>query len=784
LTLAGHSQQTISLAGTWKVRLDSLKTGEQQQWYKQLSGQSIHLPGTLDDAGIGTPDTLTAARLDKQVLLHLTRRHSYIGYAWYSREIVIPRSFADKAIELFLERILWTTTVWIDGREAGSRESLTTTHRYDVSTLLTPGRHFLVIRVDNSKQYEMSVQDMAHSYTNETQIIWNGILGRMELIARNKVHIESLAAYPSLQDKRLTVKAFLRNDDTQPLHGTLLAQVFDGHGRLVAGKRLTAVITPGETTQEITVPIAAAEAWDEFHPHVYSVKLRLDTVSNRAPGSAAEAAGAPDQASTTFGMREISQHDGLLWINGRRLFLRGTLECDIFPLTGHPPMERGGWLKVFLTAKQYGLNHLRFHSWCPPEAAFEVADSLGMYLQIELPFWNMNAGKDTRLNAFLEAEADGISREYGSHPSFCLWSMGNELEGDFAWLASMVKKLRQADPRHLYTSTTFTFQNGHGKWPEPGDDFFITQYTKKGWVRGQGIFNTIPPSFNTDYTQAIAGIPIPIIIHEMGQYSVYPKLSEIDKYSGVLDPLNFKAIRNDLARKGLLGLAPAFTMASGKFAANLYKEEIERALKTSGMSGFDLLDLHDFPGQGTALVGILDAFWDSKGLVTPEQHRMYCSAVVPLIRYEKAVYENSETFKAAVEVANFGDHALRGNVVEWTAKDGAGYRIAGGRLATADIAIGNGQSLGDLTIDLGSVRKTSCVTIEVSLAVRPIATIGASGSTRGQLPAHQRLRQAAPRQPWLSAPRPPQPAAPKLPPSSTPRWMTRSEIFGRVARCC
>jgi len=212
LTLSGHSQETISLAGEWRVRLDDKNTGEQQHWCKQLSGEKIRLPGTLDEAGIGKPTTLTADKLDKQVLLHLTRKHSYIGYAWYSREISIPQSFACKDIELLFERALWTTKLWIDGQEAGSRESLSTPHRYDqdLNTLLTPGRHLIVIRIDNSKQYDLSVKNMAHAYTDETQTIWNGILGRMELIAHDKARITSLAAYPSLPDKKLTVKVFIR----------------------------------------------------------------------------------------------------------------------------------------------------------------------------------------------------------------------------------------------------------------------------------------------------------------------------------------------------------------------------------------------------------------------------------------------------------------------------------------------------------------------------------------------------------------------------------------------
>lgn len=684
------AQQVISLAGQWDVK------------YGQSSDARVHLPGTLDDAGIGDPPALTDAKLTREVLLHLTRKHTYIGPASYEREVDIPRDWSGKSITLELERVLWTSHVWVDGREAGGRESLTTPHYYELGALLTPGRHRIVIRVDNRKQYDISIRDMAHSYTEETQIIWNGILGKIDLIARSPEHIGSVQVYPMEQEKKIRVATVL-DVPVNEGKGQLLLQVLDGAGHVVASRQKDVTLLQGQTTMEEIIPLPDSRLWDEFAPTLYTVRATLTTSHGK------------DVVHTTWGMRALDNKNSELWINGRRMFLRGTLECDIFPLTGHPPMDRRGWLKEFTVAKSYGLNHLRFHSWCPPAAAFEVADSMGFYLQIELPLWNNNAGKDTAMNRFLREEAFRISREYGNHPSFCFWSMGNELTGDFDWLHGMVSTLRQADPRHLYTSTTFSFQAGHGKWPEPGDDYYITQYTKKGWVRGQGIFNTYPPDFKSDYSKAVDGLPVPLIVHEMGQYSVYPDMREINKYTGVLDPLNFKAIRKDLERKGMLGLSPAFTRASGKFAARLYKEEIERVLRTAGASGFQLLDLHDFPGQGTALIGILDAFWDSKGLVTPEQHRMYCSAVVPLIRYDKAVYTNNEQFTATAEVANFGRGVLKGVVPEWEVKEAGGRRIAGGVLAQQDIPMGNGHSIGSFSFALGSVKQAAQLTVVLRL---------------------------------------------------------------------
>ncbi|QEM16087.1 hypothetical protein DIU38_008135 [Mucilaginibacter sp. P4] len=232
--------------------------------------------------------------------------------------------------------------------------------------------------------------------------------------------------------------------------------------------------------EEINLQVPEVQSWDEFHPRLYS--LRTEVIDSKGQ--------VLDARTQSFGFRDINATGNELRINGRPLFLRGTLECNIFPLEGHPPMNTAGWLKVFKTAKAYGLNHLRFHSWCPPEAAFQVADSLGFYLHVELPLWALTVGKDPKTLTYLEQEAENIIRNYGNHPSFCFWSMGNELEGDFGWLEKLVRKLKQEDNRHLYTTTTFSFQKGHGKNPDPADDYFITQYTEKGWVRDR-VFSTL-----------------------------------------------------------------------------------------------------------------------------------------------------------------------------------------------------------------------------------------------------------------------------------------------------
>jgi hypothetical protein len=528
--------------------------------------------------------------------------------------------------------------VWVDGQKAGNNNSLSTPHYYDLSALLTPGKHKLTICIDNSRKFMLNRNDMAHAYTAETQIKWNGILGEISLESASPAHISGVEVFPDFAGKCVSgeVKSMLTGKDPYQVQ----VDITDGNNRKVGST------TTGVTGENTRFKLNVGEKimpWDEFSPVLYNITISL--IDNKQNVLSVR--------TVQFGFRDLEAKNKKLYLNGELAFMRGTLECCIFPLTGHPPTGQGEWESLFATAREYGLNHLRFHSWCPPEAAFAAADKMGMYLQVELPNWSLDFGSDMALVNFIYAEADKIITEYGNHPSFCFLSMGNELEGNFDILTGLVSSLKNRDGRHLYTTTTYTFQKGHGLFPEPVDDFYITQNTEKGWVRGQGVFDQAYPNFNTDYTQSINHLGIPVISHEIGQYSVFPDMREIEEYKGVLTPVNFIAVKNDLEKKGLLGMAESYTQATGKFATILYKEEIERALKTEGLSGLQLLDLHDFPGQGTALVGILNAFWKSKGFVSPEEWRMFCSEVVPLLWYEKATFFNDETLTAEFGLANF-----------------------------------------------------------------------------------------------------------------------------------
>lgn len=678
----GREEQQLDLSGTWKVSLDSL-----------ASFHEIKLPGTTDQAGLGDSCSLVPA-MERPQLQKLSRKHSFIGQAYYIKTIEIPSEMAGRSLELKLERVLWKSSLWVDGvKMEGEEESLTTPHRHIIQNGLNAGQHELMLLVDNRKIHDISWRDLAHSYTDDTQIKWNGVLGEMTLRVLPDVELADVEFYPDSETNTAKIKA------TVVRHNSAARKAIVSF-KPDCGSYLTRIVNFESDVAAVEGQCRLnrdATLWDEFSPEMHTLKTLCNGKLEKIQ----------------FGVRSFKAENRHFYINGRKLFLRGTLDCCIFPLTGTPPMEEDGWIKEFKTCKEWGLNHVRFHSWCPPDAAFRAADKLGLYLQVELPIWSHNV-RGNEIKNFLKDEFDRICEEYGNHPSFCMLSGGNELDGDYAFFNEFLKYMKTSDPRHLYTNATYTMGGAHKGRPEPEDEYLVASRTYLGQIRGQDYFGREYPDFTKDYSHtAEAGYDVPLVSHEIGQYAVYPQLSEIKKYTGVLDPINFKSIAADLESKGRIDKAADYTLASGKFAAVLYKEEIERALKTPGLAGFQLLGLQDFSGQGTALVGLVDTFWDNKGLVSEKWFRQFCSDITPLARFSKACWTNDEVFSASMEVANYSSNDIQGELV-WTL-DAGNKTIASGK---CEMSMPTGQTTPSgvsISADLSSVKEASRLELRIDI---------------------------------------------------------------------
>ncbi|RPH90634.1 MAG: beta-galactosidase, partial [Calditrichaeota bacterium] len=584
------ARHTIDLSGAWQFSLDQADVGIQEKWYVTDLPDVIELPGTTDTRGKGflNQDSST---------MHLNRVYRYEGAAWYRKEITIPAEFRDQVVRLIIERTK-SSQVWIDDHFVGESHLLQSPQKYDVSTYLSPGEHSITLRIDNS--LKLTPYGNVHIYTDETQTNWNGVIGKFVLEAAPKTHIADLQIFPDIDRRNIHIQLTLINGLGLAAVDLELQVRRTENGKNKTLKSIHQTV-PCDSILHLDYALGDdMKLWDDYQQPLYHLTAVISQGTLH------------DSKTVPFGMRRFTAAGKQFAINGRTTFLRGKHDGCVFPITGHPPMDADGWIRVFKIARSYGINHYRFHSYCPPEAAFTAADQLGLFLQPELPFWGY-LESDT-VAARLKAEAVAMLKSYANHPSLVMFGAGNEIGGGYERVEKIITDLKDIDPRPLYT---FGSNNSIGYvGPSAGSDFHIAARTPfahdttlthtrltHAFVDSKdgGILNTQMPSTMVNFDYAVAQIKTPLISHEMGQYQIYPDYQEIEKYTGVLRAWNLEIFRNRLKKTDMLDQNAAFTRASGAWAALCYKAEMEAALRTAEMAGFQLLDLQDYPGQGTAL---------------------------------------------------------------------------------------------------------------------------------------------------------------------------------------
>ncbi|RCK70181.1 glycoside hydrolase [Desertihabitans brevis] len=744
-TFAAHTISTpttadrLDVAGIWSLRLDPEDVGEQERWFAaDPAGEDVRLPGSIQEQGFGDEITVdtpwTGMVVDRSfftderyapyrepgnvaVPFWLQPRRYYRGAAWFQREVEVPASWQGRRVLLELERVHWESTLWVDGVRVGSERSLSTPHRFDLGEL-DPGTHRLTLKVDN--RTIVDVGPNAHSISDHTQGNWNGVIGSLTLQALAPVRIRHVTPLPDVANRRVrvgvdlasgtagighgTVTVTARRVGTAPAEVSVSVPVEPEHDRDLLERGMTA----GGGHVDVELELGEdAPLWDEFSPALHELTVTVETTVGDTSST--------DTRTLVLGLREVGTEGTQVTVNGRRTFIRGTLESCVFPLTGHPPTDVDAWRRVIATCRAFGLNLLRFHSWCPPDAAFVAADEAGFYFQVEGPVWaNQGAavGESRPVDGYVFEESRAILQTFGHHPSFLMMAHGNEPGGrDVEFLGPWVAHMQRLDPRHLYTS-------GAG-WPAiPENDFDNIPHPRvQRW--GEGLASRIngrPPETTSDYSSDVEATPRPIVSHEIGQWCAYPNLAERQKYTGLMQARNFDVFADFLAASGMADQGEEFLQASGQLQKLCYREDIEAALRTPGFGGFHLLGLTDFPGQGTALVGVLDAFWEEKGYCTAAEFARFCGPTVPLARLPKRVFTGGETLEAEAQVAHFGAAPLEGATLAWTLREDDGAVVDSGTAFEGTIAIGNSERHGRVPITLPEVSDARRLTLELTVS--------------------------------------------------------------------
>lgn len=707
LTAPASADDAMSLAGTWRFALVPAKV----EAGTVVADDTIALPGTTDEAKKGDGKIggaaverihpqLVGADMAAQLTMHPSRRFPFVGVAVYERDVAVPEAWRGSRLTLSLERTK-IVRAFVDGAFVGRGDSLTTPAVFALPEHVGPGRHTLRLEVDNRLD-ELPVS--GHQVSEDTQTNWNGILGCIELRREGDVSIARVDPYPDAARHAVSVRITITNRSGRPVGGMLRLSC----GAVALERMMTA--PEGESRETLTLLLPAdTPKWSEFSPVLQTLVVSF----------------AGQKKSVAFGLRDFGRRGTQFTMNGRPTFLRGRHDACVWPKTGYAPMTVEPWRAYFRTLKEWGFNHVRCHSWCPPEAAFVAADEAGFYLQPEFPRFGGDFEKDEKLLAYALVESKRILDAYGHHPSFCMYTLANEPMSGRARRAEIVEALRRHDPRHLYAQAS----NGDFMTPSQnaGDDFWATFRSCSGTagnVRGSyshadlplGAVQVGPSGTMADFARAVPHATVPLVGHEVGQYQAYPDFSEIVKWDGVLKAVNLEIFRSDIAKAGLLGQADDFFRASGRLAAINYREDVEEAMRTPGFGGFQLLDLQDFPGQGTALVGLLNAFMENKGFTTPEDWRQVCAPTVLLARFGSHTLASGETFRAKVQMVHYGAEDRLAGTVRWRVTRPDGTVVAEGGLPIAANVGEVADAKGEIAFHVPALGRPEKWTLQLALA--------------------------------------------------------------------
>ena len=633
----------------------------------QLSDGSVYpaaLPGTLDTNAIGEEEKSAKkwhpdAAIDETgtftgcgyILTRLTRKYTYEGSAVFTRRVQLSpvageRLFVEveRARELFLR--------W-NGKEVAhyTQGTISTPHIFEITPYVCDGENIAEFISDNS--YPHWAHDpivFSSAATDETQTNWNGLTGYIRIRREAPDFISSIRVYPTLKSIDLAIEV----DCEQPSEKTLVAEC-EAFGTV---RRIVTLRKGRNTVRMRGIPLVrSVRYWDEEEGNLYEVTVSAEGI-------------APVHA--TFGVRTVGCKNGRLAVNGRVVFLRCEANSALFPETGHWPMDVESWRTILKKYISYGVNCVRFHSHCPPEAAFIAADELGIFMQPELSHWNPRTAFERDEDyAYYKLELTQVLLWLANHPSFITLTFGNELAAESKGhkrMQLLVHHAKKIDHTRLIASGS----NNHYGWfgPDLTDDFYaatnLYEHELRATFAGMGGYlNRDYPNTKHNYDVSMRHVREefsgPVLQFEVGQYEVLPDFDELELFKGVTRPDNLTHVKERVEKMGLMPEWRRRVEATGELSLLCYREEVEACLRTPGMSGISLLSLQDFTGQGTALVGMMNSHFESKPcpFAQPSRFAAFFKSVLPLVLLERYTYYEGEKLTFTLKFANYGKQSIR-----------------------------------------------------------------------------------------------------------------------------
>lgn len=691
-------------------------------WKAEIEGKiyDMSLPGTLDESGIGNkdlgknqwhPDAVEAkdkSAFDENapIATRFTRKVTYEGAAKISKALKHPTP-AGMRLFLHVERAR-ALRLYVGGTEVNpvSKANISTPYEFEVTDLLEEETNVVFISDNSYPGWPHDSIVNSSAATDETQTNWNGLIGEIYLEERPSAYVSEMLVFTVAKDnvpERVKLVARINSDSEKSLLLCVRSEALAKQPELVVN------LKKGVNNIEIgEIPLCRdVILWDEGQGSLYTLNVTL---------------GNNEAKQFTFGIRSFGDNGkGRLALNGRTIFLRSEANCAEFPETGHAPMTVSEWTEILKLYRSYGVNCMRFHSHVPPKAAFIAADRLGMMMQPELSHWNpKNAFETDESYEYYKAELCEVIRDLNNHPSFVMLTFGNELhagEAGHKHMDDLLELAHSLDGTRLYANGSNPHYGELGA--DKNSDFYTSQNSSNLMMRGtsagmKGHINQNYPSAAVDYDPCMTDIrktyDKPVFSFEVGQFEVLPDFDELAMFKGISLPVNYEIIKEKAEKAGFIKDWKKIVEATGELALIGYREEVEAAMRTEKLSGISLLSLQDFPGQGTALVGMLNSHLQPKpfSFANPERFERFFRDTALLCKLPRYTYEDGETLEADVVAANYGKTNLHGDMV-YKLQETGGEKVYGeGRVSDVECPCGQHTYVGKIRIILDSDKAVRC----------------------------------------------------------------------------
>jgi hypothetical protein len=690
----------------WAFQLDPNDQGEKLGWHQASARfeRTLKVPGAWEAQGLGLPQG------------QVVGERTYEGWAWLRRSFALPTDWRGKRVWLSVGGVHRRATFWLNGHEVGFHDGYSTPFTFDLTERVSFGaENILTVRADNI--YRGGDDDQFGCF--DWIYNWGGIHRSVYLEATEPIWIDDVFLVPDLGGSRARVKLRLAQKmgarPASTLRVECVISTATSPEREVGRGEAAPTFAAGSNAVEFEIPVPLKEvrSWSPTNPFLYRVQVSLFQGARRL-----------DERWERFGMREIKVEERKILLNGNPLYLLGYGDDCIFPSTVSPSLDREEYRHRLGMARKYGFNYVRHHTHVPVEEYLEVADELGMMVQIELPIWgnysdDATMGTEYRKN-LLEAEWRRIILHNRNHPCVITYGMGNEnysVHPDVrAFLARLYNISKELDPTRLVL-------NQAGSTPSQ-DPFGHTDFIERSFGER---FESPEGEIRENLEKKSKDLTRPVIVHEMGYFGSFPDPALIPKYESVkalpayyaahlLAQAN-AAMKNQLNVNPYTGKflsyveeLPLWAAHSAKLQAANVKLAIEEIRKVPTVNGYSLWLLTD---TGALVHGLLDDFWQPK-LVSAAAFRKYNHESVVLLGSTERIAWMGEELEISLLISHFQSQPLKGGRLEW-AFTLEGKSMVAGSAENLQAAVGEVGNLATFRATMPRLPRAATLTLTVTL---------------------------------------------------------------------